>query len=351
MTMKKPLLIFIIALLCICRGYAQEAGYVITGDIDGLNGTVMLTLLPDKEFLTEAVNGKFEFTGRTELPTLATISYGDYVVASLILENISVNVTGSADHFSEVTVSGSESTDRYDEFQEELYRRIEQCNEEFYKTNDRQEWDEASRQIEEWIDGMVRANSDNIVGVAIFIRSVRDNNIGVKAEEAAMFSPEMQQTDIIRAIVQIAQTQKQTTAGNKFPDMELLEPGGNPVRISDYAGRGNYLLIDFWGSGCGACLYNMPKVIEFYNKYKDRGFEILGIAVDEEKDKWLGCIEKYGIPWKHASTLCGWKCEVAKAYAVTSLPTFLLIDPDGNIVARDMNLIAIKEILEGVYGQ
>lgn len=119
--------------------------------------------------------------------------------------------------------------------------------------------------------------------------------------------------------------------GRIAPDFTLNTPDGNPVSLSSL--RGKCVLIDFWASWCGPCLREAPNIKKVYEKYHDKGFEVLSVSVDDNKDKWIQAIEKHQLNWLHVSALKGWKCPVAQLYKVSGVPAMFLIDQKGKIVS------------------
>lgn len=95
-------------------------------------------------------------------------------------------------------------------------------------------------------------------------------------------------------------------------------------------------MLDFWASWCGPCLREVPNVKKVYDKFHDKGFEILSVSLDDKKDNWVNAIEKNDLNWGHVSSLKGWSCPVAKLYNVSGVPAMLLIDKEGKIVATKL---------------
>ncbi len=138
------------------------------------------------------------------------------------------------------------------------------------------------------------------------------------------------------------------TEGALAPDFTQNTPEGKPMSLSDM--RGKVVLIDFWASWCGPCRKENPNVLKIYNKYKDKGFDILAVSLDKKKGSWLKAIEKDGLIWNHVSDLRGWKNEVAGAYSVTSIPHTVLVDAEGKIIARNLRGPALENQLRKLFG-
>lgn len=132
------------------------------------------------------------------------------------------------------------------------------------------------------------------------------------------------------------------------PDIKLPNPDGEMLSLYDM--RGKVVLVDFWASWCKPCRAENPNVVKAYNKFKDRGFDILGVSLDQEKGKWLSAIDKDGLTWNHMSDLKGWQSDAAALYNVQSIPASFLLDADGKIIAKDLRGAALDQKLEEVLG-
>jgi len=109
------------------------------------------------------------------------------------------------------------------------------------------------------------------------------------------------------------------------------------------------VLIDFWASWCGPCRKENPHVVKLCEKYKDQGFEIIGVSLDKDMKRWTQAIKKDGLEWKHVSDLKGWQNQVAQTYSVKSIPHTVLLDAEGNIIARNLRSKALEGQLERIF--
>lgn len=137
--------------------------------------------------------------------------------------------------------------------------------------------------------------------------------------------------------------------GGKAPGFSQNNPEGEAVSLSDF--RGKVVLLDFWASWCGPCRRENPNVVKVYEKYKDKGFEILGVSLDRDRDKWLKAIEADGLTWPHVSDLKGWQNEVAQLYGVRSIPHTVLIDAEGQVIANKLRGPALETKLAEILGE
>jgi thiol-disulfide isomerase/thioredoxin len=208
-----------------------------------------------------------------------------------------------------------------------------------------------------FVKGFIARNRDNAVGLYAF----RDNT-GYKAVSAglftaaeideilASFSPEMKSTAYYKLVAEEAALARQTAVGAPFVDFTLEDAGGNPVRLSDHAGKGRHVLFDFWASWCGPCRADIPHLKELYEMYHPDGFEIVSISIDADEGKWMEALEKEQMPWTQLRDKEVATGKLMETYCFMAIPACVLVGPDGTIVDRNARGSWLDGILVKLYG-
>ena len=140
-----------------------------------------------------------------------------------------------------------------------------------------------------------------------------------------------------------------SSIGKPFIDFEQPDTEGKTHKLSEYAGKGKWLLVDFWASWCGPCRAEMPNVVAAYEKYHAKGFDVIGVSYDDNADKWKKAIADLKMPWLQLSDLKGWNNATAEIYGIQAIPANLLIDPQGIIVSRDLRGAGLQQKLEEIF--
>lgn len=164
-----------------------------------------------------------------------------------------------------------------------------------------------------------------------------------KAQEEAMRA----QQEAMRA----EEEAKDSLIGRPFVDIEEPDADGQMHKLSEFVGKGKWVLIDFWASWCGPCREEMPNVVAAYKKYHDKGFDVVGLSFDNKKKAWLEAIQELNLPWIHLSDLKGWKTVASESYHIRAIPASFLVNPEGIIVARDLRDEALGEKLKEIFGE
>ena len=138
--------------------------------------------------------------------------------------------------------------------------------------------------------------------------------------------------------------------GMEAPEIAMNDPEGNERRLSSL--RGNVVLIDFWASWCGPCRRENPNVVRMYEKFHDQGFEIFSVSLDKTHDAWVRAIRDDKLSWpNHVSDLNGWTSSGGKTYGISSVPSTILVDRYGKVVARNLRGAELERQVEKLLEQ
>lgn len=163
--------------------------------------------------------------------------------------------------------------------------------------------------------------------------------------------PEFMNVKLVERAWGYIEAWRRATVGATFTDFEMNDLEGQPRRLSEFVGKGTYVLIDFWASWCGPCRKEMPEVKALYEKYHAKGFDIVGVSFDNKEKAWKDAVKTMDLPWHHLSDLKGWQCAAAGIYGINSIPATLLVGPDGKIIANGLRAHQLAEKLAEIFGE
>lgn len=138
--------------------------------------------------------------------------------------------------------------------------------------------------------------------------------------------------------------------GKSITNVKLPDTKGKMHNLTEYTGKGKIVLIDFWATWCGPCRMELPTVKAAYDKYKKKGFNVVGISFDKDAETWKTFIKEKGYSWVHLSDLKGWECAAGKLFQIYSIPSCILVDGKGKILANDLRGEDLTNKLKEIYG-
>lgn len=353
-TMKKfTYLLVVAAVLAACNN--ANKGYTVAGTIEGATDgeTVFLQTTKGRQFVkldsTVVKDGTFIFEGVQDTAVTRYVSYQsegkEGITTDFFLENGTINIKMSQNETSAV---GTANNDIYQGIKAQLNSANKQMMEIYQSMSEPSLTDEQRQANEQKMDELnnkvlaiskaeISKNITNPVGILL----LKQNFYYMDVAELETLVPQIPAAyDNDETIIKIknnVEKMKATAVGQKFTDFEMLTPEGKSIKLSDYAGKGKVVLVDFWATWCGPCRREMPKLVEAYAKYKSKNFEIVGVSLDRDNELWKNGIKSLNITWPQMSDLKFWDSEGAKMYAVSSIPHTMLIDGEGTIIARGLH--------------
>lgn len=190
----------------------------------------------------------------------------------------------------------------------------------------------------------IAANISNQIGARLFLTYGKEffpadfyNEMRGKVNPAYLSRAEALRQVEIDAQKYAEQERKATAVGNPFKDFDSKTVDGRDIRFSELVEKGKVTLLDFWASWCIPCIQESKELKELYKTYHGKGFNIVSVSLDTDKQKWLHAIQKHELPWTHISTLKSFKDPGAIEYAVQAIPYIILIDRNGNIINQNQH--------------
>jgi len=153
-------------------------------------------------------------------------------------------------------------------------------------------------------------------------------------------APEIKATKPGKSITEILEKDKATKIGVKAPNFSAPTPTGEKLALHDVLGK--VTVIDFWAAWCKPCRAENPNVVKMYNKYHEKGLNILGVSFDKDANAWKKAIEDDGLTWNHVSNVQYFD-EIAKLYNIRAIPATYILDENGIIVAKNLRGAALEE--------
>lgn len=360
--MRKLLIFAAVGMMASCTTTPE---YDITGTASAeLNGqkVYLQTLNSDSEFQpvdsVTVADGKFSFKGVASDPQVAMLTTSVRKVRPIAFVLEKGNLSAVLDENNQI--SGTPANDSlqvyYTTVRGESKKLQAIVGEYRTKKQDNTLTEEAEKALMDRYDSIenalgaydkafMMANNNSLAGTYVLSRSLSS----LSAEEVegilAAATPAFKATPLMSKVNEFLAAAKRSAIGATYTNLTMPDLEGKEISLSDYVGKGKYVLVDFWASWCGPCRAEMPVVVEAYKKYAAKGFEIVGVSFDNDKAAWEKGVKDLGMTWPQMSDLKGWKCEASAVYGIRSIPATLLFDPQGKIIAKNLRGEQLEETL------
>jgi peroxiredoxin len=353
--MKKIIWLAIAGLVLLTACQQRHAGFTLTGKITGLDsGEIYLSHRSIDSLITDTIqlkNGEFSFAGNTSEPVMYSLNIAsDPQELDFFVDNSAIQIAASVDSLDKATVTGSPAEDQFLAYQKVLKPYNDQY-EDLYKVYENAVKDSTIKQKEDSLNNIAEHidSMENKVLIQ-FIKDHPASAIGAWAvtQSSLIYNPDpvslesiynsldtsVQHTSYGKNIDTAMLIAKRLAVGQVAPDFTEMDTSGHPFTLSSL--RGKYVLLDFWASWCGPCRRENPNVVKAFNKYKDKGFTVLGVSLDQDKASWIKAIHDDKLDWNQVSDLQYWHSKEAKLYGIKAIPSNFLLDKDGKIIARNL---------------
>jgi peroxiredoxin len=301
--------------------------------------------------------GKFTFKGKVELPEMyfLKIENTDGQVP-VFLENSAITISMYADSLDKSLVQGSASHNLFKSFikENEIFNlKMEEFYNAFVRSKEANDtlmaakWEHTYDSVEA-AQGVstkqfILKNGKSTVAAYLALSNAYAYNLADLKEINKAFDSGIAASPYVKKLAERETILMKVEPGQPAPDFTMNDTTGKAFQLSSL--KGSFVLVDFWASWCRPCRAENPNVVAAFNKFKGKGFTVLGVSLDSEREKWLKAIAADHLTWNHVSDLAGWKNQAAQLYGVMSIPGNFLLDKEGKIVAANLRGEALEQKL------
>jgi len=368
LNMKKlTLLLLVLITIASCTSEKKEMKYTLKINADtAVDGYAYLKMVNPETgekmiILDSAImeEGIFQMKGEFEYPFVGYI----YLPVSnraipIFLDEGDIVVDVYKDNYASTKITGSAAQDEFQAFRDELGVFNDKMKDLYilYKLAKEEEntdkmdslsaiMDEIYEEEQVFIKNHVKTNNSNVTSPYIAYSNSYSWTIDELDEVVQNFDPSLVGLPDYKKLADRLVVLKRVDIGQPLVDFTQKDSNNVDITLSEIS-KGKYMLVDFWASWCGPCRAENPNIVACYNDFHDKGFDVFGVSFDDNRERWIQAIHDDALAWHHVSDLGGWNNAAGKLYGIRSIPSNILLDPDGIIIARDLRGEELRVKLE-----
>lgn len=351
---KNLIITVLVSLSIVSCSPTVKNGYTITGTLDSaFNGIVYLQKRAESPLITidsaQIMAGKFSLKGVVQYPEVYYLTIpATKSSVPFFIEPADITVNISTKEIDKTKIIGSKTQVEYDHYLDLLNQFNSSLRDNYQMYNAAMEagdqvkanyYDSICNSIDIQRDLFSKKyafeNNKSFISPYIIYRNSWSYNMEELEKNLNNFDTVLSHslyTGFLKSYLAIL---KRSAVGQMYVPFSMEDTSGMVLSLADLIGQ-NYLLVDFWASWCAPCRQENPNLVATYRKYHDKGFEILGVSFDSSRDRWIGAIKSDSLTWYHVSDLKGWENQVGKLYGIRAIPSNMLLDRSGKIIAKNL---------------
>ncbi len=327
-----------------------DSSYAIIGKVTGQDSGWIYLIHRQSGIIDSASldHGYFKFNGKADTAEICRISLNDQT-KSFFLENGKISMLIIKDSLANALISGTKAQDEFNYFQDELSkplrRRMAVINQAYDEANNKKNKKAADSldklytaidlEQKQLVSDFVQSHPSSAISAFLIFSNFSYNaRLGQLDSLYRMLDTTVRVGYFGKQLKILIDKSKMTSVGNAAPDFSCNDVNGKPVSLSSF--KGKYILLDFWASWCGPCRIENPNIVKAYQQFHQKGFDIFGVSLDDNRSDWLAAIKKDKLGWTQVSDLKGWQAAPADLYGVKAIPMNFLLDKNGIIIARGL---------------
>lgn len=351
--MKRATLSLFFLLCIVVNALAEEINITVKGTTDKASKEVIVFINRSNsdEKTISVTDGCFEYSGKVEKYTflyfvdkkakIQALTIAD--AENITLDMLKTEVSGSP--LTEKLITIETVLDKHDSLRNEYCKQAFNEKDLLLRKELRQKAQTEKRLFDDCLTKAIEENTDNCLAAYFVAGYMREMDFNLFNNYVASGAP-FTKHHLFEHAITWAELNKPSydLVGKKFIDFADIDNNGVEHRLSEYAGKGNYVVLDFWASWCTPCIAEMPKLKTAQELYGDKGLQIIGVSLDGNKRLWKEAIEKHSLSWTHLGNK-----EAQKLYHIRAIPRLILINGEGIIEGADFRSDDLLERLQDIY--